>query len=459
MKPSFLTPTKTFLFFIVFAYTYLFGTAAGVAIPALDPATGRLEEGFLWKRTFQVDHGDASPISLELIHEGLYGRLKDFQSKLGIDTVCELIEEVILNEACTPALYTIFRELYEGKDKMGSILGEVTPISAAIFANPKAKKIIGENFKRLKKRNFCLASFTYHPEGEGEMQNISLMLRGKPLIFISGIGNEIIRILEKSPLFADFSYAIFHEKEELKEDSMPIGRFEEVLNSLYINTSSLPLLSSGMKTSTDKCKIEVLKLLESKHKIDRVKRATKEEIDGYLSDHVDDPEITSRIVKLPLELVASKEQWHQAFLAFRDKFCDSEQLLRCFLYNRIEDLLAPLPLTAGCFLTLNIHSVMDPCRYCTNAFFLECLLRDKPAFVGGKEKKIFGGFFHKFYNAERRKPMPHIFIFISSQREETDGGIGRRLISGRPCTTEGETIESPIPLGSPVRLYFRYNGP
>jgi hypothetical protein len=153
---------------------------------------------------------------------------------------------------------------------------------------------------------------------------------------------------------------------------------------------------------------------------------------------------------------------HQAFLAFRDKFCDSEQALRYFLFGSIEEFLAHVQLTTNGILTLNIHSKMDPCQYCTNALFLECFLRDQTPFTLNK-KPLNVGFFQNFNNLQakkqetERKPMPIVFIFVSSQKLESRGGITRRLASGRAYNTTADTGDTPISLDSPTKLYFRDN--
>lgn len=188
----------------------------------------------------------------------------------------------------------------------------------------------------------------------------------------------------------------------------------------------------------------------------------KKEIDEYLSFHSEDQDITGRMALLPLILASTKEKWHQAFLAFRDKFCDSEQILRCFLFNKIDELLAPLRLTEDGILSLNIHSTRDPCRYCTNALFLESFLLGPKGFRIGKKDNQYVGFLHKFFDSSRVGSLgihkPQVFIFVSSQTLETEGGVARRLTSGRFFEGD-ETIESPIDVENPVRFYFRYNGP
>jgi hypothetical protein len=104
---------------------------------------------------------------------------------------------------------------------------------------------------------------------------------------------------------------------------------------------------------------------------------------------------------------------------------------------------------------------MDPCQYCTNALFLDCFLRCQSSFTLTK-KTLNVSFFQKFYNLQgakpetERKPMPNVFIFVSSQKLESTGGITRRLAAGRAYIT-GDTFDSPITLVSPTKLYFRDN--
>ncbi len=456
---SFLSFTKNFLYLLISLQIYLSGVVAAT-IPALDPEIGKLEEEFLWKKTLQVTRQDGSITSLELTHAELYDQLHRLQSALeSIGNVCEEVKKVILNVSCPSSLHTIFLGLYEDKNSIGSIWGEDRPISEDTFANENIRKIIEENFKRLKRRNFCTASLTYHAEGSSDGQDIPLVLDDKPVIFISGIGNEIIRILEQHAAFANFAYVIFHEG-NTNHNSISIDHFRTTLYTLYDNVPSI-LEEGKLKTLTSEYKKDALKLLAAEEAVKTTKDNVIKEISEYLREPLDDPEMTAVMLRLPLKLASAKEWWRQAFLAFKDKFCDSEQALRYFLHAKLEDLLADLPCTVGGLLILNLHTVMDPCQYCTNALYLDVLLRDRAGF--GKKKDKYGGPFHKLYNEQIakpvavRKPMPHIFIFASSHKLETDGGLARRLTSGRSYPAS-ETIDSPIAMNSSVRLYFRYNG-
>ena len=54
--------------------------------------------------------------------------------------------------------------------------------------------------------------------------------------------------------------------------------------------------------------------------------------------------------------------------------------------------------------------------------------------------------------------IPEFFIFVSSEGLESEGGLERRIVSGR-LHSDGGSMYTLILIDSAIRLYFRYNGP
>ncbi|MDP3935945.1 MAG: hypothetical protein Q8Q56_03040 [Alphaproteobacteria bacterium] len=158
--------------------------------------------------------------------------------------------------------------------------------------------------------------------------------------------------------------------------------------------------------------------------------------------------------------------------------CHSEQALRLHLWLTITDRLSSIQTDLiGGSLFLNIHTERDPCRICTHCLLLELNVHDRnPRARQGRFDKrtkttIYEahGFFQKLNFSAHPKhsgtegtfphaAIPSSYILVSSQKPESDGGLRRRLTSGRDYPADA-TMDTAIPLASPVRLYFRYNGP
>lgn len=455
---------RLFIYWFLCSHVGLVGAAAG--IPDLLFVDESLpDEGFLWKRSLAIERRKGDSVSFEETHTSLYRKLTTFQSRLNlVDDPVELVKSIIIKPDSPRELHTIFRRLYEETETIGGILGDVE-IQEDTFNENRIQKIIKSNFQRLKRRNFCIASFDYVSEEEPtKPKHILVTLNDRPVIFISGLGNEIIRILQIHCLFKEYSFVIFHNG-KTNNDSISIEHFESSVRTLYNNVT--PIITSNILIP--RYKREVLKWESAKIQFKEIKKAAAKAIEEYLSpeeyfSHPDDREDTGRIVKIPYDLIGARDRLREAFVAFRDKFCDSEQALRYFLFAHIDKFLKPLSLTLSGILSLNIHSTMDPCKYCTNALFIESVLLTRPSFISTENKPVDVAFFQRFYNIQLKKPeaerklIPQIFILVSSQKPESDGGILRRLTSGRTYLS-GKDMDTPIPLDSSVRLYFRYNGP
>ncbi|MBA3752031.1 hypothetical protein H0X06_04520 [Candidatus Dependentiae bacterium] len=346
-----------------------------------------------------------------------------------------------------------------------------------ILENQDIIEILESNLMRLQYKNACIASFEYvseeTPIGKGfctlfEQETIPLSISGtvyKPIIFLSGIGNELIRILQIN-IFKKFEFIIFHHG-DTNQNSISITHFQKVLENLYTIGSSKDSIKTTEKRrkTTEECKIDVDRYenIRAKGKINRenVKnRANFENLIMEYSRKINSEENKRKLYEIPVKIINAWEEGEKnlelTFGEFKDKFLDSEQALRYFLFEHIKVLLRGISVTSQGLLVLNIHSVMDPCKHCTNALLLESLLRVCEPFQKDSKDLVLG-FFQKYYQ-EKAEHMPEVFILVSSQKLETKGGIGRRLLAGRG-TNPTATIKNMIPIESSTRLFFRYNGP
>lgn len=280
----------------------------------------------------------------------------------------------------------------------------------------------------------------------------------KPVIFISGLGNEMMRILEKVEPFSFFSYVMFHRK---KTDKLNIGlegrdSFLYFLDPFYVPAGNRVEGEEEKAELTRQARNKIKKLFSAKEKVEAHQKKLQETSSKYLSftRTIHEERESEDVVRRAFEsFLASKSELRKVFDEFVFDFCDSEQALRFFLYEHINSYLAALPVTGGGKLSINIHSDMDPCRWCTNALYLERLLMDKPVPPRGSI-----GFLQKFYHfrSTERLGIPHVFICASSQRFETEGGIARRLTSGRVPERDAD---EPLKDEDEVFVIFKENSP
>jgi len=325
-----------------------------------------------------------------------------------------------------------------------------------LFENEEIQNIIKVNLKRLKRRNFCIANINYlYGFNDSDPKTIPFYVpesEHKPVIFVSGIGNKLIRILEKT-IFLDFNFIIFDDgiKKNIYKDNFNIylDDFKIKLDNFYINMA--PEDTSATSSLTRRYKTVSLKLSEASLNIENAKKEAEICIKEYC-EGLDD-EIKS-LYEIPTKIINAKEAEKLALQNFISDFCDSEQAVRYFLFSNILTFLNDIPTTSNGLLIVNIHSLMDPCIYCTNSLHLECLLRNNGKYFSNeKGEKILLGFFQRLL-IDRQENMPKVFIFVSSQRLESTGGMRRRLISGRNSPS---SINEEIPINSDIRLFFRYN--
>ncbi|MBA2307018.1 hypothetical protein H0W26_02705 [Candidatus Dependentiae bacterium] len=421
---------------------------------------------------------------------------------------------------CTKQIKKIFKNLDNKGRKISSILKDSQiklsamlhnkELSQAFFKLKGIRTILHKSLKRLKYRNACIADLEYFPtvsSNPADRQRIPLFIPGdilkKPVIFLSGIGNELILIL-KLTLFKDFEFLTLHtnneeinENEAIHRNLIHFDAFKENLEKFYINAVAEGPTANCAYDLTKRYKGEVLTLnailnaVQSEESAESLihkalktlgedpmdewfqqsisssdhEEASNEKSDSEMSDLDKLKKLNTMLTKLK-EIVPQlenigKERSESAYKDYIHKFCDSEQVLRYFLLTHILCLLHDTPINPEGLLVLNVHSIMDPCRYCTNAFYIECLLHKKEKFIDEDRNEVSLGFFQKCCTEkiERKEDMPQILILVSSQKQEREGGISRRLLAGRGPSLKTETL-SLIPIdSSSTQLFFRYNGP
>jgi hypothetical protein len=181
--------------------------------------------------------------------------------------------------------------------------------------------------------------------------------QSRPVIFLSGIGNELIRILQQTPPLNAFEFIIFCHG-TTNGNSIGIGHFRTTLENLYINVSNMlppKHLVSGFKNEVFK-----LSVVEKKLKIDQTEASKV--INSFLSLSETDKTASASLLDIPVRIMEVHKESQDAFKNFRAKFCDIEQGLRYFLFSHLGTILKDMPFKAGGLLVLNIHSEMDPCK-------------------------------------------------------------------------------------------------
>ncbi len=395
---------------------------------------------FLWKNYFFMNDGN----SLEDEHMTLHSHLREFRRRiqnLSDEETVEIVKNVILGEQghieekiITDTFLKLKTQGKTVQSFIGQKLFKEDSFQENNYIGRNIRKIILDNFKNFKEgRNLCVGSFSIIRQSE-KLPPLPIQIDGKLTIFFSGITNQLIRILEKHPTFATWSYVTFQR-----------------------NGNEISINKRINDTSREKIILE---------------ENLKEHF-GYGSERMNDDHILQYNFQIKHLLqkikVADKKETENAMHELLTYYGHSEQALRLFLLEQIHDLLAgsisPLDI-----LILNLHTERDPCPRCTQTLFLETMIHEKSPGVDILTKTF--GFFQRFNfsqifgNAKTsssslkteeeffpQDQIPSPYIFVSSSMLESQESIGKRLLCGI-----GQ-LKTPIHHPSHHRLFLKYNGP
>lgn len=331
------------------------------------------------------------------------------------------------------------------------------------------QRIIRENIKRvLDGRNFCMASFSCLYDDH--IQNMSLTHQmARDAVFVSGTGNEILRVLETFGDFRNYMFVIFTRgpqrdteialsflRRNLKNlfqydvDSLPenikkkrqdflmeVEEYEVKLkdfDSLYEKEAKRKVqLEAKLKTLDTASRSTVFELEDAVDRYKKALRSYEEELlEAIRRNHglLDVLERTDGHVRNP-ELYRY--------------FCHSEQVMLLFFYNQLtREYIEGLNLQDGLRgIVFNVYSTNDTCERCTFTFFYELLQahvnskirhQDQDASMGKKSISVFEKFNNILYGIKgwTRGDDPVLEqaipfgIFISSTNLESDGASARR---------------------------------
>lgn len=409
------------------------------------------EEGFLWKKNLHVKYG-GQIISLEDQHGALYTELDTFTKSLkslkDVHDLLSLIQGLNLEKDELVKLLSPLKRTDKDQVKlMSEVIGGLDEGSDinAILNNKEVEEILAKNLESLKKRNACMGSLTYikHDGSIKETQLINPKKDNKTVIFLSGIGNEIIRILERSDLFNKYSFITFR-MEGTDDHYVGIEQFYQSIYQLYKHTFSLIPKEDSFYKCYQEFYDEALHLYNARDKIKKLKGNFDKiikEVKKAFSDNtknlweaykdLQNNDDLREFDKKNRELFRKRDE---CFESFKKNFCDSEQALRYFLYSylntHVKQMINEQDVCPDDVIILNIHSQMDPCKYCTNALALECFLRDADKIILQKNKQKSLGFFQELYH-HYKGDGPEMLICVSSQKLESEGGVSRRILSGR----------------------------
>ncbi len=456
---------KVFLCFFLCVYSFLGLASHQIPEFKLCPAE---DEGFLWKENFKfVLEGDSrsqrKEITLDEQHHELYGTIKNFKDTLKafpdleiIGVIKRVVTGLRFSDPNYDELMNIFKNL-KGKgnepqeQKIETVMRKYSLNFDNVFENECIHAIILENVRQLTKvRNLCTASFSVMNKDDlaQEIKHEMLTLNGRPIIFFSGVTNQLLRILEMTPQFQYWSYVIFER----------YGRKFTLSKALH--TDPLPKETTLLKNLNE----------SAEHGYKNIQDSCLQRKAQSYYNHLSS--LANDINEHDYSLAASRNSALQhAIPELLDSYSHSEQALRLFLFSHIDTLLAG-KISASDILILNIHTERDPCENCTHFLFLETHMHDKnprlhylPYQEGEIEVFEARGFFQKlnFVNLPGceeplfpQSQIPSPYILVSASRLESKGGLNRRLTSG---LQDEEAFTSQIDLETPGRLFFRYNGP
>lgn len=279
-----------------------------------------------------------------------------------------------------------------------------------------------ENLERIQRRNIAIAKIGFIDE-KAQYQTLNVTdpktSQETLAVFLSGTGNELVKILEKSAHFAKYRFIVFDDKYKgflrgnlgfiLKQWSPPpqgmpqlpeeimkrAGDYAKVIDRYCVSYNDLEKQVSDYKARLARLKGEVSGLQE----ITGPEIATSNILASHQAAFLRARELSDITFS-----VSEKSLDVQNLIG---DFYHSEQLLRLFLYENLNNLLPLQLLGTGGLIVLHVHSLNDLCERCDHCLFLESAMshvcKNERTAVGHKKapRKDPYGFFEKLNNPEQ----------------------------------------------------------
>lgn len=364
---------------------------------------------------------------------------------------------------------TLFQDITSEPQKLEEFILCPRDCLTAIFQVERVQKIICENIKRILGRNFCMASFSCLYDDH--VHHVDLT-HNKDAVFVSGTGNDLLKILETFAPFAKYEFVIFTKREQ-KSTELTLSFLRRNLKNLFSYDSDM--VPPNIVDKKQAFLTEVEQYEEKLKEFDRlygqeventVKLDEKPKTLAAASSHtvckLEDAvqEYRTNLDSYQANLAEAVRRSHNILEALKrigehvrnpeihKHFCHSEQVMLLFLYNTltrqyIEDLHLNDELRGIVF---NVYSTHDTCERCTLTFFYELLQthvnsktkrQDQDPHLGKKSISVFEKFNNIFCGIKNKDrgdgPMlDHsvpFAILISSTDLEAVGGSARRAFT------------------------------
>lgn len=388
------------------------------------------EGGWRWKENFTLSFQGKIYKEADAVHFELDRESKNVQSLLEAFKTHFLVE-VLDNEKNWDVFIGLnhggesIRENLEGVDKKDLIVkwkqAAEKEETWQVFKNGHAKvfEILEENLRRLRIRNIAIAKIGYIDEKEQYKTLNVTDPTAHPetlAVFLSGTGNELVKVLETFKSFEKYKFVIFNEREKgflrgnlgfILIQKVPKGMPPlpgTLIQRSDTYASAINRYCASYKSLEKQIAEYNVMFAKFREGVTRLQRLPGPEFltEGLLLSH---PPVfrVSRDLSDALLTISEKNSDIQSLVG---DFYHSEQLMRLFLYDNLKALLPSQFIERGGLIVLHVHSLNDLCERCAHCLFLESAMshvfKEERPEVGPKTKPKRDpyGFFEKLNNPE-----------------------------------------------------------
>lgn len=417
---------KLCLFFVFLSFL-----SKGVA--TTDVTLPQKEQGWRWKKTFTLSFQGKTYGETDAVHEGLARECQQIRKLLVEFRVQSLGVALEPDNPDSSKNWEIFAQLNSGGETIGENLKgiekEFLPGWKAATGETgwtefkkrfsKVFDILEENLKRIQTRNIAIARIGYLDE-KSRYQTLPVTDPKAPTtlaVFLSGTGNELVRIMEKFTSFATYRFLIFDENYKgflrgnlgfILKQKVPMGMppLPEAITKKSDSYAGIVDRYCASYKNLEKQIAEYgAKLISFRGEGSKLQALAGPEISavGILSSH-QAVFIGARELSDIAHTIPEKSLDVQNLVG---DFYHSEQLMRLFLYGNLKSLLPSQVLERRGLIVLHVHSLNDLCDRCAHCLFLESAMshvcKSERAEVGSKKssRKDPYGFFEKLNNPEQ----------------------------------------------------------
>lgn len=414
--------------------------------------TVQQEEGWRWRKTFIIKYeknGATKEYHVDEIHDRMNEEVAELRTKFIslIQMLPKVIDAIRTSNGC---MYEIFESLSAGDNTIRDIVKNDSSKSKNLkeywmknddldsgntVLNETIMKIIVQNLKRLTTRNLALATIgTTTVKGDymyiPVVDRVEELSQQRKVVFVSGSGNRIVELLE-GEFFPGFTFVTFDRP--CDRNKLYDGFLKGNLG--YILSHVSDRITGDLERKSVNYGKELANNIVSSKDMSNKRLLYNKEFQKLSDAGLELGLITEKILTNKLELINGLEkilkEIHTSCINCQrliPDFFHSEQLLRLYLYNNLELLIAN---SINDIVVLHIHSLNDICERCAHCLFLEAEMCNVTRNKGINKVIDPFGFFEKFNNSVKDiKPDLKYQILASSSTVGKQRGVMHRYQSG-----------------------------